>query len=302
MQESWIEAAGRVLEEKQIRRDEPMAAHTTFRIGGPADLFLEPRSDQVAPLLAALREAGAPLLVIGNGSDLLVGDRGIRGAVIQIGENMAEITVREEEIKAQAGALLSRIAGQARMAGLSGMEALAGIPGSLGGAVMMNAGAYGGAMADVVASVEVLTEDGQVRNFSSEEMHFSYRHSRISEEGGIVLSAVLRLSPGDREEIGALMEELTRRRREKQPLNMPSAGSSFKRPQGYFAGKLIQDAGLRGYRVGQAQVSEKHCGFIVNRGGATAAEVRQLMEEVRAKVKEQFGVDLEPEVRFVGEF
>ena len=302
MQESWIEAAGRVLEEKQIRRDEPMAAHTTFRIGGPADLFLEPRSDQVAPLLAALREAGAPLLVIGNGSDLLVGDRGIRGAVIQIGEHMAEITVREEEIKAQAGALLTRVAGQARMAGLSGMEALAGIPGSLGGAVMMNAGAYGGSMADVVASVEVLTEDGQVRNFSSEEMHFSYRHSRIAEEGGIVLSAVLRLSPGDREEIGALMEELTRRRREKQPLNMPSAGSRFKRPRGYFAGKLIQDAGLRGYRVGQAQVSEKHCGFVVNLGGASAAEVRQLMEDVRARVKEKFHVDLEPEVRFVGEF
>ncbi len=302
MQDSWIRAARSVLEEEQIRMDEPMSAHTTFRIGGPADLFLEPRKEQVGPLLAALRKTDIPLMILGNGSDLLVGDKGIRGAVIHIGNEMDQIGINGEQIEAQAGAPLSRVARQAQRAGLSGMEALSGIPGSLGGAVMMNAGAYGSTMEDVIASVEVLTEGGEIRNYSLGEMHFSYRHSRIREEGSVVLSAVLRLKRGEAGEIDAVMTDLTRRRTLKQPLEMASAGSTFKRPQGYFAGKLIQDAGLRGYRVGQAQVSEKHCGFVVNRGGASAAEVRQLMADVQAKVKEKFGVDLEPEVRFVGEF
>ena len=302
MRDSWMRAAASVLEEKQIRVDEPMSAHTSFRIGGPADLFLEPRKDQLPPLLAALKETKVPLMILGNGSNLLVGDKGIRGAVIHIGNSMNQIRVSEDRIEAEAGALLVRVARQAQRAGLSGMESLSGIPGSLGGAIMMNAGAYGGTMADVLASVELLTEEGEIRNYSLEEMDFSYRHSRVRDEGGIVLSAILQLTRGDAGEIDAAMADLTRRRTARQPLEMASAGSAFKRPEGYFAGKLIQDAGLRGYRVGQAQVSEKHCGFVVNLGGASAAEVRQLMEDVRARVKEKFHVDLEPEVRFVGEF
>lgn len=290
------------LPELQVLRDEPMSRHTTFRIGGPADYFVCPDREQIAEVLAVAKKCGMAITVIGNGSNLLVGDKGIRGLVVEIGSAMNQIMVDKNHITAGAGALLSQVAAKAAAAELGGMEFAAGIPGSVGGAVTMNAGAYGGEMKDILRAVTVLTPEGELKTLDVSEMDLSYRHSCVPEQQYIVLEAEIELGYKPEEEIRAQMEELRNKRIEKQPLEYPSAGSTFKRPEGYFAGKLIMDAGLRGYRVGDAQVSEKHCGFVINRKNASAQEVRQLMQDVQDKVKAQFGVMLEPEVKMLGEF
>lgn len=290
------------LPELKVLKDEPMSRHTTFRIGGPADYFVCPDREQIAEVLAVAKKCGMAITVIGNGSNLLVGDKGIRGLVVEIGSAMNQITVDKEHITAGAGALLSQVAAKAAAAELGGMEFAAGIPGSVGGAVTMNAGAYGGEMKDILRTVTVLTPEGELKTLDVSEMDLSYRHSCVPEQQYIVLEAEIELGYKPEKEIRAQMEELRNKRIEKQPLEYPSAGSTFKRPEGYFAGKLIMDAGLRGYRVGDAQVSEKHCGFVINRKNASAQEVRQLMQDVQDKVKAQFGVMLEPEVKMLGEF
>ena len=290
------------LPELEVRCAEPLSRHTTFRIGGPADYFVCPDQEQVAEVFRIAAKYETPVTVIGNGSNLLVGDKGIRGLVVEIGSAMNTITVQDNHIVAGAGALLSQVASKAASAGLGGMEFAAGIPGSIGGAVTMNAGAYGGEMKDLLSKVTVLTLDGNVKILDVSEMNLSYRHSCVPEKQYVVLKAEMILEPKPEAEIRQQMEELRKKRVEKQPLEYPSAGSTFKRPEGYFAGKLIMDAGLRGYSVGDAQVSEKHCGFVINRKNASAADVRRLMQDVQDKVKEQFGVSLEPEVKMLGEF
>ena len=288
---------------ENVRRQEPMSLHTTFRIGGPADLFVMPGSIQaVADSIRICKETQTPYAVIGNGSNLLVSDAGYRGVIIQIGRNLNQITGNGEEIRAQAGAMLSVIAKTTLSESLTGFEFASGIPGTLGGAVVMNAGAYGGEMKDVLTEVTVLTREGEIRTIPAEKLELGYRTSLAAKNGWIILEAVLRFQKGDAEAIRSRMEELKVQRVTKQPLDLPSAGSTFKRPEGYFAGKLIMDAGLRGFTVGGAQISEKHCGFVVNKGGATAEDVRNLICAVQKKVQEDAGVKLEPEVKFLGEF
>ncbi|MBS6194894.1 MAG: UDP-N-acetylmuramate dehydrogenase [Clostridiales bacterium] len=292
-----------ILDKGQILVDEPMKKHTTFRLGGPADYYLCPETpEQIREILHICEEEKMPCFILGNGSNLLVSDKGFRGVVVQIYKNMNQVLAEGNRIRAQAGALLSLIAKRAAEAGLAGMEFASGIPGTLGGAVVMNAGAYGGEMKDILESVTVLTPEGEIRKLEASELNLGYRTSVVRERGYIVLEAVLLLNPGEKEKILERMEELKIQRVTKQPLEFASAGSTFKRPEGYFAGKLIDDAGLRGYRVGGAQVSEKHCGFVVNTGEATAEEVIQLLQDVQEKVYEKFGVKLEPEVKFLGDF
>ena len=240
--------------------------------------------------------------MIGNGSNLLIGDKGIRGLVIEMLSVKDAIEINGDTIRAGAGMLLSKTAMEAAKAGLSSMEFAAGIPGTIGGAVVMNAGAYGGEMKDILVSVTVLDEKGELRQIQAEDLNLGYRRSNIIENHYIVVEAVLKLKQGETSEILAQMDTLKQQRREKQPLEYPSAGSTFKRPEGYFAGKLIMDAGLRGYQVGGAMVSEKHCGFVINAGDATAADIRRLMQDVSDTVQEKFGVTLEPEVKMLGEF
>ena len=292
-----------LIDKDKIKKNELMEKHTTFRVGGPADYFLVPENGtEIADIIRLCRSEGVPYYVIGNGSNLLVGDKGYRGAVIQIFKSMSRILIEDDMITAQAGASLAQIAGAAMEASLAGFEFASGIPGTLGGAVVMNAGAYGGEMKDVLISAEVLTRDGSIKTVTAGELELGYRRSIIPEEGYIVLEAKIKLKRGRQEEIRGRMEELRGKRLEKQPLEYPSAGSTFKRPEGYFAGKLIQDAGLKGFHVGGAQVSEKHSGFVINTGGATAAEIQELIRQVTAAVKEKTGVTLEPEVRRIGEF
>ena len=289
--------------EANVLQDEPMSGHTTFRIGGPADFFVTPsEAGEISRITHLCRERDIPYYVVGNGSNLLVGDKGYRGVIIQIFKNMNRISVEGEEIHAQAGALLSKVAAAACEAELEGMEFASGIPGTLGGAVRMNAGAYGGEMKQVLKNATVLTADGDVLTIPEAEMGMGYRTSIVSKMDYVVLEAVLSLKKGRKEEIRARMDELREKRVEKQPLEYGSAGSTFKRPEGYFAGKLIQDAGLKGYRVGGAQISEKHSGFVINTDHASAQDVYQLMQDVDKKVYRQFGVHLEPEVRLLGEF
>lgn len=293
----------RILGEENVRIEEPMSKHTTFQVGGPADFFVTPEKEgQIRDTTTVLREAGISFYIIGNGSNLLVGDQGYRGVVIQIYKKMNQIEIQDTVIRAQAGALLSKIAAKALEASLTGFEFASGIPGTLGGAVMMNAGAYGGEMKQVVTCARVLKASGGIEEVPVEEMALGYRTSVFSKSGDIILGADIKLEEGDVGQIRDYMEELKKKRVEKQPLEYPSAGSTFKRPEGYFAGKLIEDAGLRGFRVGGAQVSEKHCGFVVNRGGATAADIMALMEQVSDRVYAQSGVHLEPEVKLIGEF
>ena len=285
----------------QILEHEPMARHTTFRVGGPADvLFMPDGADQLIAALEAARSAGVPAHVIGNGSNLIVRDGGIRGLVIAIGEGMSEITRRGDTICAHAGAALAKVAAFAQAEGLAGLEFASGIPGTLGGGCAMNAGAYGGQLSDCLVDAQVLL-NGEVRTLTKDEMQMGYRTSLPLREGGIVLSARFALTPDDPEAIAARMRELNARRRDKQPLNFPSAGSTFKRPEGYFAGALIEQSGLKGLAVGGAQVSEKHAGFIVNAGGATASDVLALIGKVQDAVEARFGVRLETEVRILGE-
>lgn len=280
---------------------EPMSKHTSFRIGGPADLFVQPANEEeLWNALHLARQEKVPFFIVGNGSNLLVSDEGFRGMILHTGGMLKDISVEGDVIYAQAGALLSTVAKTALEHGLAGMEFAAGIPGTLGGAVCMNAGAYGGEMKDILLDAEVLTQEGERLVLPVEELNLSYRHSVIFEKNYVVLAAHIRLSRGDTAEIKNRMNELAGARRDKQPLEYPSAGSTFKRPEGYFAGKLIQDAGLKGYTVAGAQVSEKHSGFVINRGGATAEEVRFLIRQVQQKVRSQFGVELEPEVRMLG--
>ena len=286
-----------------VYRNEPMRKHTTFRIGGPADFYLCPHSaKEIQKAVAICREEELQYFILGNGSNLLVSDQGYRGVVIQLWKNVSDILVEGWRIRAKAGASLAKIAGEALEEGLTGMEFAAGIPGTLGGAVVMNAGAYGGEMKDILQEALVMDEQGEIFTLKKEELHLGYRTSIIKEKGYIVLAAALELKPGDRKEIKEKMDELKQRRVEKQPLDMPSAGSTFKRPEGYFAGKLIMDAGLRGFSVGGAQISEKHCGFVVNTGKATANDVLTLIREVQKRVRDKFGVELETEVKFLGEF
>lgn len=282
--------------------DEPMSRHTSFKIGGKADMFVSVRSEkEVSELISLAKETGTPYMIMGNGSNMLVGDGGIRGLVIQIGKELSAVKSDGVKIEAQAGALLSRIASEAAKAGLTGFEPLSGIPGTLGGGIYMNAGAYSGEIKDVVRSVKYIDDDGVMHEVNGEECDFGYRHSIFSGGGMYIVSAVIELKPGNEEQIRADMAEYSKRRCDKQPISMPSAGSTFKRPEGYFAGKLIQDAGLMGYSIGGAAVSEKHAGFVVNKGGATADDVLALIEYIQKTVKEKFGVQLEPEVRLIGD-
>ena len=292
-----------ITKQENVMKDEPMKKHTTFRIGGPADYFVTPESrEEIQAIVELCKKEEIPYSVIGNGSNLLVGDKGYRGVILQIFKKMNQIRVEENKIYAGAGALLSKIAATALSESLTGFEFAAGIPGTLGGACVMNAGAYGGEMKDVLETVTVLTRDGDVKTLTKDELELGYRTSVIAKKDYIVLSAVIRLENGKKEEIKAVMDDLKEKRITKQPLEYPSAGSTFKRPEGYFAGKLIQDAGLRGFQVGGAQVSEKHCGFVVNKDQATAADVMNLMNQVSDKVYEMSGVRLEPEVKRLGVF
>lgn len=285
----------------KVLENEPMAAHTSFEVGGPAELMTFPRTaDEVVQVVSLAREAGVPWRMLGKGSNVIVSDEGVRGIVVVLADNFAEIRVGGRRIVAQAGATNADVATAALAAGLSGYEFASGIPGSIGGAAIMNAGAYDGEFRDVCVSVTCLAPDGGLVEVSREEADWGYRHSRMMDEGHIVLSATLELEPGDPAEIQALMDDLKARREAKQPLEFPSAGSTFKRPTGYFAGKLVQDSGMRGHRVGGAMVSEKHCGFVVNAGGATAADVLQVIRDVQAAVRGKFGVELEPEPRLWG--
>ena len=303
MNQKFYEKLAEILPEERIRTDEPMKMHTTFRVGGPADYFLMPESpEEVQELVRLCKKEEVPFYVIGNGSNLLVGDKGIRGLVIEMVSREDEFSIDGETMTVGAGMLLSKAAHLAAGAGLSGMEFAAGIPGSIGGAVVMNAGAYGGEMKDILRTVTVLDGAGREKRLPAEELELGYRKSCILKNGYLVTEAVVGLKKDDREKIRARMEELRQKRIEKQPLEYPSAGSTFKRPEGYFAGKLIMDAGLRGYRVGGAQISEKHCGFVINTGNATASDIRRLMQEVSDEVERQFGVRLEPEVKLLGEF
>ncbi len=300
---AFLDKLAAILKPEAILTDEMMKDHTTFRVGGPADVFVIPESvDEVKEAIRVAREEGIPYYVIGNGSNLLVGDHGFRGMIIQIYKNMNEITYNDGEITAQAGALLSTIAKIALNNEREGFEFASGIPGTLGGAVTMNAGAYGGEMKHVLKNATVLTKEGEIITLPVEDLELGYRKSVIIDKEYVVLEAVIALSKGKTEEITEKMNEYATARKTKQPLEYPSAGSTFKRPTGYFAGKLIQDAGLRGYTVGGAQVSEKHCGFVINKGGATAADIVALMKDVNDKVVAEFGVPLEPEVKMIGEF
>lgn len=287
----------------QVCTDEPMKQHTTFRIGGRADYFVSPtETEQIRKIIELCKRENMPWYVIGNGSNLLVSDHGFRGVIIRLFKNYAGLRIEGEQIFVQAGALLSRTANAALQEGLTGFEFAAGIPGTIGGAMVMNAGAYGGEMKDITESVTVLTPEGELLTLKREELEMGYRTSLIARKGYLVLEAVLKLTHGNQEQIKEKMADLRQRRISKQPLEYPSAGSTFKRPQGYFAGKLIMDAGLRGFQVGGAQVSEKHCGFVVNTGDATAEDVLELIRQVSAKVRALEGVTLEPEVRLLGEF
>lgn len=286
-----------------IKRDEPMGLHTTFRVGGNADFFLEiSSSKELMDIIKYLKQTERPYFILGNGSNLLVGDKGYDGVILHLGERFSQITVENETITVQAGALLSTVAKTAAKYSLTGMEFASGIPGTIGGAVVMNAGAYDGEMKQIITMVTVMTDRGEILELDNETMEFGYRTSIIKNRPFIVLSACLDLKKGNAEAIKEKMDDFGNRRRSKQPLEYPSAGSTFKRPEGYFAGKLIMDAGFRGYRIGGAQVSEKHCGFIINVGNATAADISELMDEVIEKVKEKFDVTLEPEIIRIGNF
>lgn len=296
-----IEAIQRFVPYENIRLQEPMADHTTFRIGGPADCFVQLENEQqLKKLQKYLGLAGVPFFVTGNGSNLLVSDAGYQGVILQIGSGMSDIRVEGCRVVAKAGASLAQTARKALEYGLTGLEFASGIPGTVGGGVVMNAGAYGGEMCQVVTQVTVVNQDGETMELDNETMEFGYRTSVIRHSTFIVTEVVFSLEHGDRDVIRARMEELAQRRREKQPLEYPSAGSTFKRPEGHFAGKLIMEAGFRGFQIGGARVSDKHCGFIINTGNATARDVLDVIARVQAGVKDKFHVDLETEIVCLG--
>ncbi|MCI9503399.1 MAG: UDP-N-acetylmuramate dehydrogenase [Hungatella sp.] len=295
----FYEKLGNILPGECIKTNEPMSRHTTFRIGGPARYYVRPKTrEQLARTAMLCRRENVSWYVVGHGSNLLAGDEGYDGVILST-EGLTQCQVEGEEMRAEAGLLLSRAAKEAARMSLGSFEFAAGIPGTVGGAVVMNAGAYGSELKDVLTWVRVLDTEGKILTLEAGELELGYRTSRIPSEGYVVLEAGFKLAAGDREAILGRMEELAAKRREKQPLDYPSAGSTFKRPAGHFAGKLIEDAGLRGFRVGGAQVSEKHCGFVINRKDATAADVMELCREVKRRVREQSGVELELEVKLL---
>lgn len=286
---------------KDICFDEPMNKHTTFRIGGCAEAYINASSSaEVVAVVIYCTENNIPYIYMGNGSNVLVSDEGIPGVVISVGNNMSNVQVVDNMIYADAGAMMSKVAAAARNAGLTGFEELSGIPGTIGGGIYMNAGAYGKELKDVIKNVTYIMRNNDVVTVGVDELDLSYRHSVFEENGGIIVGCCIELEHGNTDEISAKMADYAQRRRDKQPIELPSAGSTFKRPEGYFAGKLIQESGLMGYSVGGAQVSEKHAGFVVNKGGATAADVMELIKDVQRIVKEKTGVDLEPEVKQLG--
>lgn len=296
-----LEILQKLIGAEQVWEQEPMRNHTTFRVGGCARYLVEPKNvKQLTEVIAACQKEGIPYYIVGNGSNLLVSDTGYNGVIIHLFKNMSDLKIQGEQMHLQAGVLLVKAASAACREGLTGLEFASGIPGTVGGALVMNAGAYGGEMKDVVHHVKVLSPDGSVREYTNEEMEFGYRKSRIAAENSIVLEAVLALRREEHSKIRERMEWLKEQRLLKQPLEYASAGSTFKRPEGYFAGKLIEDAGLRGFCIGDAQVSEKHCGFVINKGSATASEIAQVIEHVQKKVYEQTGVQLQTEVKYLG--
>lgn len=281
--------------------DEPMSEHTTFQIGGPAALYVAPDTpERVRVLVQTCKEFGVPYFILGRGSDLLVADKGWAGCIICLADALDDVLVEDTRLIAQAGTTLRDASEMACALGLSGLEFACGIPGTVGGAVFMNAGAYGGQISDIISSADVLTPEGDIITLTADELDLGYRHSRVADESLVVLSATFELVPDTEEAIRARMDDFTQRREEKQPLELPSAGSTFKRPEGYFAGKLIMDAGLQGYRSGGAEVSTKHAGFVVNIDHATAADVRAVISHVQETIYAKEGVKLEPEVRFLG--
>lgn len=299
--EAVVQALRKFVPEENICLQESMASHTTFRIGGLADCFVQlENTEQLIKVRKYLSQVGVPFFVLGNGSNLLVSDEGFRGVILQIGPKMNRVTVEGSIIVAQAGASMAQIARTAMEHELTGMEFASGIPGTIGGGVVMNAGAYGGELSRIVTQVNVVNSEGEIMELDNETMEFGYRTSTIRNNSFTVTEVILRLEKGDRQQIRERMEELAARRREKQPLEYPSAGSTFKRPAGHYAGQLIMEAGLRGFQCGGAKVSDKHCGFVINTGNATAEDVRKLIREVQARVKDQFNVDLETEVLFLG--
>lgn len=301
--EALFQELADIVGEENVFLNEPMAKHTTFHVGGPAKFFLVPTGqNQVEELLDFLDFKGAPYFILGKGSDLVVSDEGFPGVIVDLSQGLTNVEVEGFELTAQAGVSLIDASEMAAALSLSGLEFACGIPGTVGGAIFMNAGAYEGTIADVLKSARVRFPDGTVKNLSHEELDFGYRMSRVRAEKLVVLSGTFSLQPADSEEIRRKMDDFTQRREEKQPLDLPSAGSVFKRPAGYFAGKLIGDAGLSGFQIGGIKVSEKHNGFIVNVGDGTAKEVARVVRHVQEEVKKQFGVDLEPEVQFLGSF
>lgn len=292
-----------VVKSEQLYVQEPMKKHTTFRIGGVADYFVMPESvQQLREVIQACRELQTPYFILGNGSNLLVGDKGYRGVMIQLFKNFSEVTVEGNCIRAQAGALLSRVAKCALEEQLTGMEFAAGIPGTIGGAVVMNAGAYDGEMSQILKEAVILDEQGELRTLSVCELELGYRTSVLQRRAWTVVEVLIQLQQGEHEKIQTRMDELKQQRISKQPLEYPSAGSTFKRPEGSFAGKLIMEAGFRGYQIGGARVSDKHCGFVINTGNATAADVIELTDCIRDKVQQDTGIRLELEVCRVGSF
>lgn len=288
--------------QQNVMIDEPMKNHSSFKVGGPVDILVTPHSVfQLSEILKLCKKENVPIFIMGNGSNLIVSDKGIRGVVVKIFDNLSEYSVKDNTISVYSGMLLSKLSKIALKNELAGLEFAAGIPGTLGGAVAMNAGAYGGEMKDVVVETEYMDLDGEINTLRGDEHEFGYRTSYILKNSYIVLKSVLQLNRGKQQEIKALMDDLNKRRKEKQPLEMPSAGSVFKRPEGHFAGKLIEDCKLKGYRVGGAQVSEKHCGFIVNTGDATASDIQKLIKHIQNTVKSTYGVELQTEVRVIGE-
>ena len=291
-----------ILDKEEIFLDEPMKNHISFKVGGPADFLVKPKNEeQIKKLVTLLKEENIPYIIVGNGSNLLVKDGGIRGVVIKIADNFNHFEVKDKTVFAQSGALLSFMGKAVLNNNLTGFEFAAGIPGTLGGAIAMNAGAYGGEMKDMVKSVRLMDEEGNIFELKNEEMEFGYRKSILSKKDYIVLSAILELQEGNHDEIKNRMRELTKSRVTKQPLNLPSAGSTFKRPEGHFAAKLIEDSGLKGLTLGKAQVSDKHAGFVVNLGNVKAKDILDLIDVVKSTVYSKFGVMLEEEVKILGD-
>ncbi|WP_026894602.1 UDP-N-acetylmuramate dehydrogenase [Clostridiisalibacter paucivorans] len=292
----------KTLGEDRVLSNEPMKRHTYFKIGGPADILVLPKTvDEIIFILDICKENGIDYFIMGNGTNLLVTDKGIRGIVVKIGENFNDIKINGNKIVAQGGSLLSQISKIALNHGLTGMEFASGIPGSIGGAVTMNAGAYGPEMKDIVTKVKCIDSRGRIKTYSNEDMEFGYRYSRVVKDNLIVVEVEMELNKGEYGLIKVQMDDLTKKRTSKQPLNMPSAGSTFKRPEGDYASRLIDAAGLKGVRFGDAQVSDKHCGFVVNCGNATAEDVLRLIKFVQKTIKDKFDIKLEPEIKIIGE-